>query len=256
MTACPAHPEAEAVATCERCGRFFCAAEEITLDLHRYCGECGRRTDVDWLGHHYAPLIGKRSSFSWWAGLFAAGSAALAIAVFVGGEPRQKSLAAGFALESIALFSFFGGERWGRFAPLAVSPLVGVGFAFAAVEDFFWPVFVVVTLVAALYGAAGITDLRSKLYFRVEVPRGALRKHFERYGNNPLAITASRLAFFSLFVPGLGVISFFLGVWALTRIDSKATPPVTNAGAAIGAMIFSVFTSLIWAASLLTANRV
>ena len=78
MTACPTHPAAEAVGACARCGRFFCAAEERALDGQRYCGECGQRPDVDWLGAHYAPLIGKRSGFAWATGLIALGLGAVA----------------------------------------------------------------------------------------------------------------------------------------------------------------------------------
>lgn len=251
MTACPAHPDAEAVATCERCGRFFCAAEEISLDLHRYCGDCGKRPDVDWLGKHYAPLVGRRSAFAWWAAVFACGLSALGLAVLVDGEARLRWLGLGLLVEAAALFAFFAGRKWGRFAPLAAAPIVALGFAAAAVEDFAPIMFVIIALVATLYGGAGVTDLRSKLFFRVEVPRAQLHTHYKRYANNPAAITASRLALVSLFVPGLGVAAFALAIYALTRIDSKATPPVTNASVALGAMIFSLFTTLLWAATLI-----
>ena len=47
------------------------------------------------------------------------------------------------------------------------------------------------------------------------------------------------------------LVSLGMGVVAITRIDSKAIPPVGNLSAALGAIIFSLFASLIWGVSLL-----
>lgn len=249
MTACPTHPAAEAVGACARCGRFFCAAEERALDGQRYCGECGQRPDVDWLGAHYAPLIGKRSGFAWATGLIALGLGAVAawvLSVMQRGSERTL-LALGLLLFSAALFAFFSGARLGRVAPLVAAPLSGVCFGLMSSE---WLLTSVAsTLVLLLYGFAGWTDVRSKLFFSVPVDRPALHKHFKLYGNNPLAVTASRVAILSLFVPGVGVVALVLAVIALARVDRRATPPVTNVGTALGALLFGLLTTLFWVAA-------
>jgi len=137
----------------------------------------------------------------------------------------------------------------GRFAPVAVVLPAGTCLPFASTVPL--PVFLGSGLLLALFGLSGVTDVRSKLFYRVPVPRPDLRKHFDRYGNNPLAVISSRLALGSLFVPGLSLVALGLAVFSLTRVDSKATPPVGNIGTAVGAIVFSLFTSMIWGASLL-----
>lgn len=86
------------------------------------------------------------------------------------------------------------------------------------------------------------------------VPRATLHAHFKREGSNPLAVHASRLALLGLFLPGVGLLSLVMGVVAITRIDSKAVPPVGNLSAALGAIVFSLFTSLFWALSFMSAR--
>lgn len=246
------HPSAEAVATCERCGRFFCAAEEVPLDGKRYCGECGKRDDVDWLGAHYGPLIGKRSGFAWSAGIIALMLGAFSVLAFFsfdGPIARRLPMVLGLGVLSAALFAFFSGVRWGRVAPLVAAPVFGIGLGLMSSEWLL--VGTLCALVPLLFGAAGWTDVRSKLFFSVEVDRPALHKHFKLYGNNPLAVVASRLAFVSLLIPGMSVLAFVLGVIALARVNRTGTPPVTNAGTAIGAMIFSLITGIAWASAFL-----
>lgn len=51
---CPVHPDAEAVATCQRCGRFLCAACRVTLEPAR-CADCSALV-ADPLGILAAPF--------------------------------------------------------------------------------------------------------------------------------------------------------------------------------------------------------
>lgn len=46
MAQCARHIDSEAVATCERCGRFVCAECTGEESAQRYCSECLLRPDV------------------------------------------------------------------------------------------------------------------------------------------------------------------------------------------------------------------
>lgn len=251
MANCATHPDVEAVGTCSRCGQFFCAAERIELDGAVYCGTCGVRPDVDWLGLHFRVYEGKRSGLAWTFGGLGLLLAFMGIAALVSAELDLKRAAAagGLLLIALGLLAFFSGHRLGRFAPVALALPAAVCFGVSSGEGL--PVFLATSILLVLFALAGVTDVRSKLFYRVPVPRKDLRKHFDRYGNNPLAIVASRLALASLFIPGLSLVVIVMAVVALTRVNSKATPPVGNVGAAVGAIVFALFTSLIWGASLI-----
>lgn len=246
MASCPKHPEAEAVGACDRCGRFFCAAERIGLDARSYCGECGVRDDVDWLGKHYRQFEGKRSGGAWVMLPLGLVVGAFGIAVLVG--PREgwheRSAGVGFlvlGLSCVAIFTGRPGTRPALFFGAAAATL-GLAIAFGPLPAF------MAGLVLFIIAASSWTDLTTRLFYRVPVAREELLKHFLREGNNPLALLSSRLAFLGLFIPGLGLLSLVLGALALSKVDTQKAPPVAGARIAVGAIIFSLFTLLIWAA--------
>jgi hypothetical protein len=245
MADCPVHPGEPAIGACARCGRFFCAKERILLDAKPYCGDCGARPDVDWLGHHYRALEGTRSGVAWAMGLFGLGLVLGGLTLVFTSLEHWKGAVAGFGLFlfGASAATTFVGRRALRPAMFVGAALASGAFAISAQE---WVALVPAVILFLVAGAVW-TDVRTRLFFRVPVPRAELLKHFHREGSNPLAITASRLAFFSLLIPGLSVLSLVLGVVALTKVNSKATPPVGNVSAALGAIIFSLFTTLIWA---------
>jgi hypothetical protein len=243
MTECPTHPGAESVGTCERCGRFYCAAERIDLDLHFYCGDCGTRDDVDWLGKHYRRLEGRRSGLAWF--IFATGivSCAGAGAVLIGAENwKERGFFLGVLLFGAASLTVMSGKAWSRLAMLASVPISALIFIFSSGQ----PWSALGAAPALLLSLSTFTDVPTQLFFRLPVSRSVLRKHYDREGSNPLAVRASRLAVLSLFVPGLSAVTLVMGVIALTRVNSKAIPPVGNVSAALGAIVFSLFTALIW----------
>lgn len=243
MTSCPAHPEAEAIGTCARCGRFHCLAERIELDGKSYCAECGEREDVDWLGRRYRKLEGTRSGLVWLMVLMGACSAGGAFAAFLESESwRDRGFFAGLLLLGVALLLPMSGKVWSRWALLLSTPAAAAIFV-----TFSGEASAALLIVPALMVSLSTwTDVRTRLFFRLPVDRPTLLKHFMREGSNPLAVRASRLALFSLFIPGIGVISLVMAVMAISRIDSKATPPVGNLSAALGAIFFSAFGSFIW----------
>lgn len=249
MVVCPTHPGAESVGTCARCGRFYCAPELVELAGQRYCGDCGVREDVDWLGHHYRRLEGTRSGLVWVLFLMGlvVGVGDLA-AVLTTDEWKERIVGAGVLVFAVACVAMITGKVQTRIALVAASLIAALLFAVGSRNP------LAALAAVPLLGLAGAawTDVRTRLFQRVPVPRETLRKHYKREGSNPLAITASRLAFLSLLIPGLGLLSLVLGVMALTRIDSKAVPPVGNLSAALAAILFSVFTTAFWALNVLS----
>jgi hypothetical protein len=236
------------VGTCARCGRFYCAAERIELDALSYCGDCGVRPDVDWLGHHYRALEGKRSGLAWTLLLIGLGLVAVGLMVMLTPDAKWEAvlIGLGFAIYGAACVATFLGRPKLRGVLFPAGLVAGVlflaGFRHVAATFSLIPLL--------LLAGATWTDVRTRLFYRVPVPRPVLYAHYQREGSNPLAVQASRLALLSLFIPGVCFISLVMGVMALTRIDSKAVPPVGNLSAALGAVIFSLLTSFMWVMSL------
>lgn len=245
MSTCPVHAGEPSIGACARCGRFFCAKERILLDAKAYCGDCGARPDVDWLGHHYRGLEGKRSGVAWAMGVLGVGLVLGGLSLVFTSLEHWKGAVGGFGLFlfGASAATTFLGQRSLRPAMFVGALLASAAFALSAQD---W-IAIVPAVILFLVAAAVWTDVRTRLFFRVPVPRAELAKHYAREGSNPLAITASRIAFFSLLIPGLSVVGLVLGIVALTKVNSKAVPPVGNASAALGAIIFSLFTTLIWA---------
>jgi hypothetical protein len=241
---CPTHPGAESVGTCSRCGRFHCAAEQLEIDGQIYCGDCGARDDVDWLGRHYRQLEGRRSGVAWF--LFVAGIplAVTAVGLMLAPDMEwpQRVFGAGLLLVSVAAIASISGRPVTRKALVLASLLSTVLFTIATKEP--WGALFGIPFVGV--AAAAWTDVRTRLFFRVPVPRVELYRHYHREGSNPLAITASRLALLGMFVPGFGLLTLVLGVMAMARIDAKAVPPVGNRSAALGAIVFSLLTTAMW----------
>lgn len=247
MTECPKHPGAESAGTCERCGRFFCAGERIELDLRFYCDDCGTRDDVDWLGKHYRKLEGKRSGLIWFALAIGVLASAMATAALINvGSWGERGMFGGFLVFGAAALTVVSGKPWSRLAMLAGAFVAAALFVISTGEN--WTALLAVP--SLLLALSTFTDVPTRLYFRLPVDRATLRKHYDREGSNPLAIQASRLSLLSLFLPGLSLLTLGMGVIALTRVNSKAVPPVGNVSAAVGAIVFSLFSSLIWISAL------
>lgn len=250
MAPCPTHPDAEAVGACDRCGRFFCLPERVALDGKRYCGECGARDDVDWLGKHYRKFEGKRSGLAWFLVLVGVllGALGLVLAVSPGAGGKERSAGLALSLFAASCFASASGREGLRLAVLVGALLLALAFALISDRPFAG---LVLGVPGLALGIATWSDLRTRLFYRVPVPREQLLKHFLRLGNNPLAVLSSRLAFLGLFVPGLGLVSLVLAVLALTKVSAKKVPPVAGVRIALGALVFSLFTLFIWVAVLL-----
>lgn len=247
MAPCPTHPESEAIGTCHRCGSFYCQPEQVEVDGFRYCGECGARPDVDWLGQHYRKLEGTRSGLAWFLFLLGSTVAAAAIAALFNAENwGDRAILGAVLFMALAAASVMSGKQWSLWAFLLSGPVVGVLAFFATGQ----PWALAIGLPVLVLSGTTWTDVRTRVFFRKPVAREALYKHFHREGSNPLAVQASRLSLLGLFVPGLCLVSLVMGIVAVARVDTKVIPPVGNLSAAVGAIIFSLFASMIWGISL------
>lgn len=249
MAACPTHPDQESVGACTRCGRFCCAQELILVDAQAYCGDCGVRPDVDWLGHHYRQLEGKRSGMSWVLVLVAVPALVLGLVLLASPTSawNERAVGAAFGVFGLSCVASASGRRGLHLAVLAGAVVATAGFGVFGSNDVVGFLFGVPGLILAV---ATWRDVPTRLYYRKPVPRAELRKHFEAGGHNPLAVAASRLAFLGLFVPGLGLLALTLGLMALTRVDSKKVPPVGGVRIALGAVLFSLMTQCFWLTAL------
>jgi hypothetical protein len=255
MVACAKHPDVEAAGTCARCGRFFCAPELILLDEQSYCGDCGVRDDVDWLGRHYAKREGKRSGLAWFLVLVSILQLTVALLMVLSPNSAPNELGFGVTLVVFALscLASASGRKGLHLAVVPGGALAAAGFSvFSGVDVFGFLIFGVPSLVLSL---AVWRDVHTRLFYRKPVPRQELRRHFEREGNNPLANWASRLALLGLFIPGLGLVGLAMGGLALARVDGRKRPPVGGARVALGAIAFSLFATLIWVAVMLPGWR-
>lgn len=251
MVACAKHPDAEAAGTCARCGRFLCAPELILLDEQSYCDDCGVRDDVDWLGKHYAKREGRRSGLAWFLVLLAVLQLTVALVMLLSPNSAPNELGFGVTLGVFALscLASASGRPGLHLAVVPGSALAAAGFTVFSMADVLgFLLFGVPSLVLSL---AVWRDVPTRLFYRKPVSRQELRRHFERDGNNPLANSASRLALLGLFLPGLGLVTLVLGGLALARVDAGKRPPVGGARVALGAIAFSLFTTLIWGATVL-----
>ena len=263
MTECPAHPGVEAVGTCARCGRFYCAAEARAFEGQLYCGACAERPEVNWLAHHYAKLEGQRSGLAWFSaflgvvGLLAGGGLLVVLVdMFWNMRGTTESLGdlqwvcgpVGLLAWSLTALLVWTGRPWALWLNL-VGALVLTGFmALANTGDARLVVGGVALLTSGFFWGVLRRDVRTRLFFRLPVERGELLQHYTRYGSNWQAAGAARLAVLGLFIPVLPPISLGLAVWGLARVDRHAVPPVGGAGGAIGAAVLSVLSGVAWGA--------
>lgn len=262
MTECPAHPGVEAIGTCTRCGRFYCAAEVKVVDGQPYCAACAERPEIDWLTRHYAALEGRRSGLAWFTaflgllGLVGGGAVLVALVDLVrdslGGFATQEDLRwlltpLGLIVWSVSALAVVSGRRWALTGNLVASVLTAALLA-ATNPTPGGQLFVggVTLVLTVLFSVVLRRDVRTRLFFRLPVSREALRQHYERYGSNWQASSAARLAALGLFIPGLGVISLALGIWGLSRVDRGAVPPVGGLGSAAGAILVSALSCALW----------
>lgn len=236
---CPNHPGESAVANCTRCGTFLCSAELTIVDGAGYCPACAAREDVDYLEAFRKKYWGKRDSWAWTLGLGAPVQLLLGMVALVTGPPEGYLAGVLLVLSGVnSAFFFFG-------APLTRVGLVLLTVAWTATYAFtLGPAAIVSGIVSALVVTSILTTTRTKLFFKMDVPRPALAKCWDQLANNAAARTALALSVGGLIIPGFGLLAIIVGVIGLSQVNRKSRPPVGKAAHAIAGIVLGVLGSL------------
>lgn len=249
---CATH-QALAVAVCHRCGAFICAACVQEVDAHRYCSACAARPEVDYVEAYRLAHWGRRDGWAWFLGLGGVVNAVLGLGSAVsalssppdsasfGDQARGSLLMLASAVVGVAWFLR---QRWARpglgvlFVLQVMVLLISVGAASVAMA----PALLLQT--AVVYSA--VTSPRSRMFFKLDVPRERLKRDWAVYHDNRAARSALVLGVSGLVVPGFGLLAVVVGAYALRRVDPNAHPPIGGRRAALAAMVTGVVATLLW----------
>lgn len=241
MTAhCPNHPEQPALGNCQRCGTFFCAADRLDVDGVAYCSLCGVRPDVDWIEAYRQSLLGKRDGWAWFFGLSSLGYLALCTSLIATTEGPLRLLAIPALGSAVTGVLFFLG------LPIARVLLV-VSFLFwaAAQLALVGPLSLISSVFSGAFVVSALTTARTRLFFRLDVPRDKLKADYARLADNRLARNAFAIGVFSLIVPVFAPVAIILGAIAARRVDPSARPPIGKLAHAVAAIVFGVLGMLV-----------
>lgn len=249
---CATH-QALAVAVCHRCGAFICEACAQQVDAHRYCTACAARPEVDYVEAYRLAHWGRRDGWAWFLGLggvvntlLGLGSAVSALrsppdSASFGDHAGASLLVLGTGAVGVA-WSLR--QRWARpglgvlFVLQVVVLLISVGAASVALAP------ALLLQAAVVYSA--ITSPRSRLFFKLDVPRERLKRDWAVYHDNRAARSALVLGVSGLVVPGFGVLAVVVGAYALRRVDPSAHPPIGGRRAALAAIVMGLVATLLW----------
>jgi len=232
---CPNHPDAPAVGNCSRCGTFLCAAEWTIVDGAGYCPACAARDDVDYLEAFRKKYWGKRDSWGWTLGVGAPLQILFGLVALLSGP------AEGWAAGILLLLSGVNGAFFFLGVPITRVGLVLLTVAWTAVYAFtIGPAAIASGIISALVVTSILTTTRTKLFFKLDVPRPTLSKCWDQLANNTVARTALALSIGGLVIPGFGPLAVVLGIIGLARVDAQAKPPIGKRPHAIAAIVLGV----------------
>lgn len=259
-TVCPRHPGVPAVGTCERCGTFVCAQDMVLLANKRFCTDCSKRPDVDYLEAFRLKYWGKRDGWAWAFGI--GGLLNLVVAVFSGiafvlsftqSQYETVAMAVSFALTLVSGVNgvfFWLGKPFARWGALAITVLAlgvqAIGFARqdgAMLVGFLLFSFIPLAVVVNIF-----SNWRTRLFFKLEVARPKLQAAWDLLHNNTLARQSVVAGLMGLIVPGFCLIALLMAVIAFRRVDPNAFPPIGKKGYAIAGLVFGALGSLEWVA--------
>ncbi|MCC6337793.1 MAG: DUF4190 domain-containing protein [Myxococcales bacterium] len=243
---CPRHPTAPAIAACRRCGTFVCGSDQVLLEGAVFCGDCAARPDVDYLEAFRQKYWGKRDSWAWFFGIGAVANVAAGLGVLGAATvPRLEKggllIGAALLAWSVAAAAFWWGARWARPAMVAVVLLYAV-----AQTVLVGPTGLAAVVFPLALVASTLSNVRAKLFFKLDVPREQLKKAWAVLHDNVAARNALTLGVAGL---GMGVFAPFavlLGIIGLRRVDPTAYPPIGRKGQAIAGIVLGALGTLAW----------
>ncbi|MEW6434998.1 MAG: DUF4190 domain-containing protein [Myxococcota bacterium] len=244
---CPRHAHSAAVAACRRCGTFVCLADRVSLDGSDFCRDCAARPDVDYLEAFRLKYWGKRDSWAWFFGVGAIGTSALAVGTLIGGasgghlEPADVFLALAVLTWAVVAGLFWAGVRAARWLLLGCVLLYG-GAQVALVG---LPGIALVIFPLA-FVASALGSVRTKLFFKLDVPREQLRKTWAVLHDNVIARNALTLGVAGLLLGTFAPLAVLFGIVGLRRVDPSAYPPIGRKGYAIAGIVLGALGTLVW----------
>lgn len=205
--------------------------------------------EVDYLEAYRLQFFGKRrDGWSWlfgFGGLVNLTIALSGLSRLLINDARVTTLDvmfAGFFVPfGVVQLAWFFKQRWARVALLL---LFFVLFVFLAASGGVMALPGLIIPGAIL--ATAFTNVRSKLFFELEVSREALRKDWALYHDNRLARSAQSMAIGSLIMPLFAPFAVVAGLVALRRVNPLSTPPVGNRKAALVGIVLGGITTLGW----------
>lgn len=233
---CPTHPEQPALGNCQRCGTFFCAADRLDVDGVAYCSACGVRPDVDWVEAYRQAHLGKRDGWAWFFGLSAFGYLALCLSLLINGDGPVRLLAIPALASAVTGVLFFLG------IPIARMLLIIAFLVWSAAQlALLGPLTLISSVFSATFVITALTATRTRLFFKLEVPRHKLKADYARLADNRLARNAFAIGVLSLLIPIFSPMAIICGAIAARRVDPHARPPVGKRGHAVAGIVLGVF---------------
>ncbi|MCY1083543.1 DUF4190 domain-containing protein [Archangium lansingense] len=235
---CAEHQDVPAAGICGRCGGFFCEGCATWVLGAVYCTACGALPEVNYLETFRLKLWGKRDTWAWFLGFLGLATWVRGLVLLASGDPLAAALL--LACSAVGVGCFWG-QRWARVGLLALP--VGLGGA-GLVQEQVLPVVATLFLLPMAFSIH--QDPRHKLFFRLPLPEPVLRRLWNRYENNPLALVGLQLGLYGVFFPLFAPVALGLGLAALRRVNPEARPPIGRRGQALAAMALGVGSLALW----------
>lgn len=246
---CAKHPGVAAVGSCSRCGTFVCADDARRLMQGTFCADCAARPEVAFLDTYRSTHWGKRDSWAWLFGVTGLISAAATVGLLGLVDFAELSVAGPLgwalftALYAVTAVAFWARVRLARVALAALVGLLGVVLLRAL-----GPPALVSLLLPVWLTVSALTNVRTKLFFRIEVPPAQLERAWRRGYDTPVARQALSYGIGGLFLPVFAPLAVVLGVVGLLRVDPRATPPVGGRAASLAGVVLGVLVMGAWVA--------
>jgi hypothetical protein len=260
------HPEAVAVAVCDRCGDYHCAACHKRIAGQALCASCRQLPGVDYLEETRLRYWGKRDGFVWYFGGFSVLSQLLALRRAVPLDVATLSGQALWTIVGIAYLLLYRPARIGLIvaacanalviawrAAYGTIPLTAAQLKLLGGSTGFGIMSVVAAVLTLLLVIAAYQSPRNKLAFEIEIDESDLRRVYDTYRSNPLAMRAAWYGALSLFLPFSGAITLAMGAVALRRANLSAWPPRGGRKPALIGIVLSALGVLGWSALIATA---
>ena len=252
---CAIHSDQEIVGACARCGNFVCALDSRVETEALLCLPCAARA-FDHLESLRQEFWGKRHRAAYLVGLGSITSLLrFGLALWATGKGWLAGGLAGALpggvlcllclADAVVCGAFFLGKPAAR-AGLVATSLLGVVLLVALRSTGDLSALVGTSVIWLLGSLELLTNIRTKLFFRLEVTRAELLLLWDTLRDNPAAESAVSCGFVGLFLPGVALAGLAYALVALSRVNPDATPPIGRRKQALLGLGLSLLGCLVW----------